>query len=56
MIDPVKAEMFTNRLAKVFKHKNKLFKSAIILPDSVSLIIVPTGTFIIKSSAFLFRN
>jgi len=26
MIDPVKAEMFTNRLAKVFKHKNKLAK------------------------------
>jgi 23S rRNA (cytosine1962-C5)-methyltransferase len=26
MIDPVKAEMFSNRLAKVFKHKNKLAK------------------------------
>ena len=26
MIDPVKATMFTNRLAKVFKHKNKLAK------------------------------
>ena len=26
MIDPGKAEMFKNRLTKVFKHKNKLAK------------------------------